>query len=559
MRCYKLRSEEALKEMDIIQNQLLKNLETYGSFAQPLLHLLLKERIPPSLRHYLRAMKLIWQRKKPQALKEVEKGLKMRPSKTLRYMLLAEKLSLLQHLGKPGAEELYLKLRKDFHHVPQRSRLVLASTLLNFQALSKEKYLPPSRFWSKIYQEDPSSQVFILLGKARKLVKEGHLKEARDFFLQSIEMAKKIPHPTGLINGLNDLAWYSKESNPHLAWKWAKESIYWLGFYFDDLNRWIAPLDTFFHIQRKVGDPLLWESARLIQGCSLYRENQKKYASLFKKCHLLLSLEKMSLFQNSPQLRRFLKRSIEHQKEISKTTGISEAELSLILSGKRKWIRKETLIKLMRTPKPQLDGKDWPPSLSCYWQGINREEHFLKALETLAKMKKEEKMLQILALYSSYPCRKRFLPELAGEKGLLDLLKLAKENPDDLRDSKEEIICFLSGFSHLHPFLEARRDQALAFLKELPSGIRRNFLNLYFSLKEEDREQLDLFMRNYSRYKKLRMRVRVSGDLKDVVRSLRLSGSAFFLALWAFEKEEKRKRVEQFMRLLVSTAWTAPL
>ena len=106
------------------------------------------------------------------------------------------------------------------------ARKTVATTLLSYPSLNmNETNLPKTRLWSQYYQNDISTQVFILLGKARKKIKTGNITEGIALYFKGLRIAKTIPHPTGIIDTLNDSAWYMRHRHPHWALRLAVPQI----------------------------------------------------------------------------------------------------------------------------------------------------------------------------------------------------------------------------------------------------------------------------------------------------------------------------------------------
>lgn len=232
--------------MKRITYTVLREVFLYGKFAKPFLNLLLKEDIELEWRHYAEALSLTWQKRYPEALREINKGLRKRfTSKTLKYLFLAEKLSLLRRLKNSQAKDIYLKLQSEYQKIPQRARHDVATVLNNAYALSPDDLgLPKPHLYSRYYQLDKATWVFILLGRAREEVKKNCLSEALPLYLEALEMALTIPHPTGIINSLNDLAWHLKEEDPAYALSLTQKASYHLGYYREDIENNLEILHT---------------------------------------------------------------------------------------------------------------------------------------------------------------------------------------------------------------------------------------------------------------------------------------------------------------------------
>ena len=142
----------------------------YGSFARPLVNWALSnDKINPAWKEYFKALRYNWQKEYTLELKCIDRGIRRcKDDKTVKYMLMDLKLSVLQNLKAPEGNRLYIQLRREFHKVPKLARKTIATTLLSYPSLNtNETDLLKTRLWSQYYQNDMSTQVFILLGKER--------------------------------------------------------------------------------------------------------------------------------------------------------------------------------------------------------------------------------------------------------------------------------------------------------------------------------------------------------------------------------------------------------
>ncbi|MBU1290921.1 hypothetical protein KJ898_03850 [bacterium] len=259
--------------MNIKVPQIIDVLMKYGSFARPLVNWALSnDKISSAWKEYFKALRYDWQKEYPLELKCIERGIKRcKDDKIVKYMLMALKLSVLQNLKEPEGNGLYIQLRREFHKVPKLARKIVVTTLLSYPSLNiNETDLVKTRLWSQYYQNDMSTQVFILLGKAREKIKTGNTAEGIALYFKGLRIAKTIPHPTGIINSLNDSAWYIRHSHPHWAFRLANQAMYWVGWYREDARGVFYVFDTLFEIQRIVSDQRLGKTASLITSLQKY-------------------------------------------------------------------------------------------------------------------------------------------------------------------------------------------------------------------------------------------------------------------------------------------------
>jgi len=287
--------------MNIKVPQVIDVLMKYGSFARPLVNCALSnDKLNSAWKEYFKALRYDWQEEYTLELKCIGRGIKRcRDDKTVKYLLLALELSVLQNLKKPEGNRLYIQLRREFHKVPKLARKTIATTLLSYPSLNmNETDLPKTRLWSQYYQNDMSTQVFILLGKARKKIKTGNITEGIALYFKGLRIAKTIPHPTGIIDTLNNSAWYIRYSHPHWALRLANQAMYWVGWYREDARGVFYVFDTLFEIQRIVSDQRLCETASLIASLQKYlpsgqgRGTREYYKETIQDCkHFIFYLK----------------------------------------------------------------------------------------------------------------------------------------------------------------------------------------------------------------------------------------------------------------------------
>jgi len=413
--------------MNIKVPQIIEVLMKYGSFARPLVNLALSnDKINSAWKEYFKAIIYDWQKENTLELKCIKRGIKRcKDDQTVKYLLLALKLSVLQNLKKPEGNRVYIQLRREFHKVPKLARKTVATTLLSYPSLNtNETDLPKTRLWSQYYQNDRSTQVFILLGKAREKIKTGNITEGIALYFKGLRIAKTIPHPTGIIDTLNNSAWYIRHSHPHWALRLANQAMYWVGWYCEDARGEFYVFDTFFEIQRIVSDQRLGETANLIASLQKHlpsgqgRATREYYKETIQYCKYFIFDFKVSVYKNSDLLRNYLRRFVKSISSASVNSNISRGKLSAILNGKTKTVRGETIRKLIRGLKLKLNPLNDPAPLINEWMKIKIEVAFFDSLEKLKGIKPNDRILLLLSTYMSILDRKEKLPYLS-RKGKL--------------------------------------------------------------------------------------------------------------------------------------------
>jgi hypothetical protein len=100
-----------------------------------------------------------------------------------------------------------------------------------------------------------------LLGTARNLVKDQKLSETISYFSKAFKIAQTIPHPTGIIESLNAMAWYMKETHAKTAYNIAKKAVWFVGWYRENIGTIFFTIDTLLECQKICNDDELFDNA----------------------------------------------------------------------------------------------------------------------------------------------------------------------------------------------------------------------------------------------------------------------------------------------------------
>lgn len=543
--------------MNIKVPQIIDVLMKYGSFARPLVNWALSNyKLNSAWKEYFKALRYDWQKEYTLELKCTDRGIRRcKDDKTVKYMLMDLKLSALQNLKAPEGNRLYIQLRREFHKVPKLARKTVATTLLSYPSLNtNETDLPKTRLWSQYYQNDMSTQVFVLLGRAREKIKTGNITEGIALYFKGLRIAKTIPHPTGIINSLNDLAWYIRHSHPHWALGLANQAIYWVGWYREDTKGEFYVFDTFFEIQRIVGDQKLCKTASLITSLQKYlpsgqgRNTREYYKETIQDCKYFIFDLKGSMYKNSNSLRNYLRRFMKSISSVSVDSNISRGKLSALLNGKTKTVRGETIRKLIKGLKLKLNPLNDPTPIINEWMKIKIEDEFFDSLEKLKGIKPNDRIISLLLTYMTIFDRKEKLPYLSRKGILKRAIELCTADMNEFTNfmsNRYEMMRFVSDMiNEIHPFIEGRKDLVKKFLGRMPKKRMRMFAVSYAELTEGDRKTVDIFARTYTRYDLgLEVYVGLPVELKEFVKFFHLKKRPSTLASFTSERPTERKKI----------------
>ncbi|HRU73997.1 MAG TPA: hypothetical protein P5272_03320, partial [Caldisericia bacterium] len=334
--------------MNIKLPVLTKKIFDLGSYSKPVLNYLLDNKIDVCYKNYLKSLENIWNREYEKALKEVNCGLKKcKENKSLYYLLLSNKFIILFYLKDTvNFKILYNKIRKEYKKIPPSVRKITNQFLINYSFMNEDLNLPKSRFWSKDKEISPSTKLFLLIGKARKEIKEGRIEKGVSYYQKGLQIATKIPHPSGIITCYNDISWYLINEKPFKSLYYAEKGIYYLSYYFEDPKIYFYILDTIFNIEKKLNYYKIFETSEIID---IYKDDdfvKSKYSNLLNEIKKFDVNFNKNLYKNSLKLRNYLKKQIKNINKTSKLTKISRNKLNNILNGKTKNIRGDTIRKL---------------------------------------------------------------------------------------------------------------------------------------------------------------------------------------------------------------------
>jgi len=403
--------------------------------------------------------------------------------------------------------------------------------------------------------------VFILLGKARKKIKTGKITEGITLYFKGLRIAKTIPHPTGITDSLNDSAWYIRHSHPHWALRLVNQAMYWAGWYREDARDVFYVFDTFFEIQRIVGDQRLGETASLIASLQKYlpsgqgRGTREYYKETIQDCKYFIFDFRGSVYKNSNSLRNYLRRFMKSISSASVDSNISRGKLSAILNGKTKTMRGETIRKLIKGLKLKLNPLNDPAPLINEWMKIKIEDAFFDSLEKLKGIKPNDRIISLLLTYMTIFDRKEKLPYLSRKGKLERVIELCTADMNEFTNfmsNRYETMGFVSDMiNEMHPFIEGRKDLVKKFLGKIPKKRMKIFAVNYAKLTEGNRKIVDAFARNYTRYDLgLEFYVESPVELKEFVEFFHLKKRPSILASFASERPAERNKILRVLQAL---------
>ncbi|HON82553.1 MAG TPA: helix-turn-helix transcriptional regulator [Caldisericia bacterium] len=528
---------------------LTKKIFDLGSYSKPVLNYLLDNKIDVCYKNYLKSLEYIWNREYEKALKEVNCGLKKcKENKSLYYLLLSNKFIILFYLKDiENFKILYNKIRKEYKKIPPSVRKITNQSLINYSFMNEDLNLPKSRFWSKDKEISPSTKLFLLIGKARKEIKEGRIEKGVSYYQKGLQIAAKIPHPSGIITCYNDISWYLINEKPFKSLYYAEKGIYYLSYYFEDPKIYFYILDTIFNIEKKLNYYKIFETSEIID---IYKDDdfvKSKYSNLLNEIKKFDVNFNKNLYKNSLKLRNYLKKQIKNINKTSKLTKISRNKLNNILNGKTKNIRGDTIRKLINGLNIDIDN-NIPNEIFSEIIKIRIDQNFKNSVEYLKEKSKIERNKLIVSTYMALFNRRNLYKYLIKKDVLKRIIYLIDNDFDifiNFTQKKYETKRFISYILNPPTFIKGRRNLISKFLDNIDKAKLNFIINFYLNIKENEREILDIFIRNYIRFDKISHSLGINSDIRfkhnDIIESLNLNSNSCILSYSSFSKWERVK------------------
>jgi hypothetical protein len=431
------------------------------------------------------------------------------------------------------------------------------------------------RYWSENYEQNPVDKGFILLSKARGKKNEERYEEVVSLNIEAFKILKTIPHPSGMVQALNNVSWWLKNIDKEKALSFTFPLGFYLGYYFDDNNfKVFNSLDTMFQVQKNNNDPLVYESAFIFSKClsQLNKAESESIKNTFKDIINQLKYFVFNLDNNqhrsTPKLRDFIRKEIGKEKIPIDSMNVSEKTLKEFLSAKTKYIQPSTLRNILEA----LEFEITTSTPICIIKELKKKDIDKKFEINLEKFKNLPKERQISEFFTSYLVH--------HYKEEIDLKKIIKEIQDDSlieqrcdyytkelinsifeRNPKIDFNFLLTNVQkpkiytdknitfNGHPFYLGRKDIVKKFMKDLNKKNLKEFIENYVSLDTRQKKTVEKFVMNYGRYYDLKdipkeFTPKVPKEIDPFVKKYTLKRKPSAISFYVFEGDEREKFVE---------------
>ena len=554
-----------------------------GQFIRPILnyvvHYLESDRSDKNknIVNYINVLKLKWDVKYDEALEIIDEEIKGLKKGGLHCLILVEKIGILVNLSRnEEIKEVFNQLKEEFEKLPKYLRGIVVENLKNVRELNfEEKDLQNIRVWSESYENTLTTKGFILLSKARGKKNEERYEEVVCLNIEAFKILKTIPHPSGMIQALNNSSWWLKDIDKEKALAFTFPLGFYLGYYFHDDNFDVFnSLDTMFQVQKNNNDPLFYETAfifsRLVSSLSGDKKkiiwNEFEY-TIHDVRRLVLNIRNRN-YLNTKTLRAFIRKEIGKEKIPIDSMNISERTLKEFLSAKTKYIQPSTLSNI-------IDALEFEITTStpiCIIKELKKKDIDKKFEINLEKFKNLPKERQISELFTSY------LVHYYKEE--IDLKKIIKEIQDGSlieercdyytkelinsifeRNLKIDIDSLLTNVQkpkihtnknitfNEHPFYLGRKEVVKRFMKDLNKKNLKEFIENYIGLDTRQKKTVEKFIMNYGRYYDLKdipkeFTPKVPKEIDPFVKKYTLKRKPSAISFYVFEGEEREEFVE---------------
>ncbi|MBO8162080.1 MAG: hypothetical protein H0Z24_10685, partial [Thermosipho sp. (in: Bacteria)] len=165
----------------------LKVIFKYGSFSLPFVNYFLENANSDIWKPFSRVLKFVWNGDFTKGLHEIDRCLKKYNSNTVRYLLLANKLSLMKNTGNIDIQ-LYKYLKRKLPKMSKQIRNNVVNILINLEA-SRVNLVRNFRLWKNRYKINDSTLAFLHLALARRYATQGKLSTAVYHYIQSYKLS----------------------------------------------------------------------------------------------------------------------------------------------------------------------------------------------------------------------------------------------------------------------------------------------------------------------------------------------------------------------------------
>jgi len=408
-----------------------------------------------------------------------------------------------------------------------------------------------------------------------KLKWDAKYEEATCLNIEAFKMLKNVPHPSGIVQALNNISWWLKDVDKNISLNFSFPLGFYLGYYFDDDNyKVFNSLDTIFQVQKESNDPMMYETAFIFSKC-LSKVDKERYNILKKQCGKSIYQLKYFVFNldnnyylNTKTLRNFIKQEVEKEQVSIKELNISKRTLNDFLSGITKQIKPNTLRNIINNLEFEINNS-LAISIINELKKKDIDKKFEENFYKFISLRAEEQLSEFFTSYLVHYYRQ----EVKLEKVIKDIESgsLTKErcdyytkelinsifektpnidvdsiliNNQELKTYTNKDITFKE-----HPYYSARKILVKKFMNDLNKIYLQEFIENYINLDSNQKDIIEKYIMNYGRYYEIKnipkeLRPKVPKDINVFVKKYTLKRRLSATSFYVFERQEREKFVE---------------
>ena len=535
-----------------------------GSFIYPVINFFENMEEDDITKSFFRMNLYKWFEKNKDFFKEVDKIISIcsdeetlckRSHLSIKMLALVRKSALLSNNeNKEDVIKIYKELRNNFNNLPDYVRTIVAISMKNLYSKLDTKEIKDVRIWSESYKKDKSKLSFLTFAEAKKEINNKNYKKGIELFYKGAMESWDVPHPTAILNGVDFASWYSIEKNFLEFSSLYGELEFLAGYYYDKISIIYDYLYTVFSSYKKL-DKI---DTHKITSFMINNKEQIQKNEYYKK--RIDSVKKFyyDLNKNSYKLKKsdilFFEKCFEDNS--IENILISKVTMNSILKRKISFIKSNTIQKIIssynisyKTSNPhcinsELIKMNIENNFSHFSSFVSFNNDFFEKI-LLTYMSLDNKSIDISLIYN-----------LIYKNNKKSLMKIFKNNYDSM-------ILFNSIFESI-PFFNARKYLIGLSIDEIKIKNKyHDFISFYFKLDEDEKLLINIFFRNYQRYKRTKFSFNLNKIFKNnsknklwknkidkISRFFGFEQYFSYISFWCFEEKDRKNFIEIINKFL---------
>lgn len=512
---------------------------SYGKYSKSFNNFIFYHSNNSDVSLYFKLLKEKWEGRTEEQLHRIEKVLKDCSNQGIKYLLISMKMDVAKSLKKTEINRaLYQKIKKEYDSIPEDFRSIIGKGLKSNNAYNYHNRSKEFRMWSEIYNSTSRDKAVKYHAEAIKQLQKNKRKPAvslsdkkkvYDLFHKCTEDAIKYPHPTFILAGLNNAAWYFKNDFKRSVLEDISKIGYYSGIYFENGIEILDYLDTICSILRTYRNSDFFSYSKLFiyfysQVVAEFPEKASKYRANLNYCRRFTDLnfhnESKKEVCASTGLIDFLKFEIKKPNQFAISNKISVTTLYDFINGNSQRIRKSTLCKIVNglNLKQSFDNHK---IINHIIENLNEMRHFEDNWKRFLDLPLLEMKLLLIKSYLTVV--------LFEEINISMFIRYCEGKENQMKkyivSDIERMTFFNFSFSKFNSFYQAR----IELIEELFNIVGRKkeetfkdkgkliTLTKFFEKIRFNREGnlLNIFFRQYVRYSNTNWQFDVNSILKD--------------------------------------------